>query len=175
MRNCHRNSSMFKDVPSHIRHAEKITEEQADEYLTAEPWSPEVSKLDKSSSSPSPTTALRRSQRQTRLLAKLKDFVLLARQNQTIEALQLNFVTIKHVPIYRFQLSKISCLSPSFRYTRIQVCNQEGERCSVYDSCHSHCSECARGPKEKEFFRLVGYRLARCLNIVVSVNHKRFT
>ena len=56
--NCHWNSSMFKDVPSHIRHAEKITEEQADEYLTAEPWSPEVSKLDKSSSSPSPTTAL---------------------------------------------------------------------------------------------------------------------
>ena len=70
---------MFKDVQSHIRHAEKITEEQADEYLTAEPWSPEVSKLDKSSSSPSPTTALRRPQRQTRLLAKLKDFVLLVR------------------------------------------------------------------------------------------------
>ena len=77
--NCHWNSSMFKDVPSHIRHAEKITEEQADEYLTAEPWSPEVSKLHKSSSSPSPTTALRRSQRQTRLPAKLKDFVLLVR------------------------------------------------------------------------------------------------
>ena len=29
--------------------------------------------------------------------------------------------------------------------------------------------------KEKKFFQLVGYRLAFCLNIVVSVNHKRFT
>ncbi|PFX34364.1 Retrovirus-related Pol polyprotein from transposon opus [Stylophora pistillata] len=74
-----RNSSMFKVVPSHIRHAEKITQEQADEDLTAEPWSPEVSELDKSSSSPSPTTALWRSQRQTRLPAKLKDFVLFVR------------------------------------------------------------------------------------------------
>ena len=72
-----RNSSMFKVVPNHIRHAEKITQGQADEDLTAEPWPPEVSEQDKSSSSPSPITPLRRSQRQTRLPAKLKDFVLL--------------------------------------------------------------------------------------------------
>ena len=72
-----RNSSMFKVVPNHIRHAEKLTQGQADEDLTAEPWSPEVSEQDKSSSSPSPITPLRRSQRQTRLPAKLKDFVLL--------------------------------------------------------------------------------------------------
>ena len=69
---------MFKVVPSHIRHAGKITQEQADEDLTAEP---ELSELDKSSSSPSPATALLRSRRQTRLLAKLKDFVLLVRKN----------------------------------------------------------------------------------------------
>ena len=42
------NSSMFKVVPSHLTHAEKITQEQADEDLTAEPWSPEVSELVKS-------------------------------------------------------------------------------------------------------------------------------
>ena len=71
-----RNSSMFKVVPNHIRRAEKITQEQVNEDLTAEPWSPDVSELDKPSSSPCPTTALRRSQRQTRLPAKLKDFVL---------------------------------------------------------------------------------------------------
>lgn len=75
--NVTRNSSMFKVVPNHIRHAEKLTQGQADEDLTAEPWSPEVSEQDKSSSSPSPITPLRRSQRQTRLPAKLKDFVLL--------------------------------------------------------------------------------------------------
>ena len=34
---------MFKVVPSYLTHAEKITQEQADEDLTAEPWSPEVS------------------------------------------------------------------------------------------------------------------------------------
>ena len=39
---------MFKVVPSYLTHAEKITQEQADEDLTAEPWSPEVSELVKS-------------------------------------------------------------------------------------------------------------------------------
>ena len=42
-----RNSSMFKVVPNHIRHAEKITQGQADEDLTAEPWPPEVSEQNK--------------------------------------------------------------------------------------------------------------------------------
>ena len=72
------NSSMLKVVPSQLRHNEKITQEQADEDLTAEPWSSIVSELDKSASSPSPTAA-QGSQKQTRLPAKLKDFVLLVR------------------------------------------------------------------------------------------------
>ena len=72
------NSSMLKVVPSQLRHNEKITQEQADEDLTAEPRSPIVSELDKSASSPSPTAA-QGSQKQTRLPAKLKDFVLLVR------------------------------------------------------------------------------------------------
>ena len=69
----------YAELPSHLRHNEKITQEQADEDLTAEPWSPKVSELDKSPSSPSPTAAQRGSQKQTRLPAKLKDFVLLVR------------------------------------------------------------------------------------------------
>ena len=88
---------MFKVFASYIRHAEKITQQQADKDLTSEHWSPEVSELDKSSSSPSPTTALRRFQRQRRLHAKLTCAIELDNQG-----IQLNFVTIKHVPAHRF-------------------------------------------------------------------------
>lgn len=66
---------MFKVVPSHIEHAEKVIQGWADLDLTSVPQSPEVWELNRSTSSPSLTTALRR----TRPPEKLKDYVLLVR------------------------------------------------------------------------------------------------
>lgn len=63
----------------YIKHAEKVTQEWADEDWTAAPQSPEVSELSKLTSSPSPTSALRRSQRKTRPPEKLIDYFLLVR------------------------------------------------------------------------------------------------
>lgn len=69
-----RNSSMFKVVPGHIEHDEK--HEEVDEHLSADLTLQDVPTLDNESSSVTPTTGLRRSQRQTRPPARLADYVL---------------------------------------------------------------------------------------------------
>ena len=75
-----RNSSMFKVVPSHIKHAGKLGEE-VDEHLSTDLTPQDVPTLDKESSYPTPTTGPRRSQRQTRPPARLADYVLLVHEN----------------------------------------------------------------------------------------------
>ena len=75
-----RNSSKFKVVPSHIEHDEKH-EEEVEELLSTDLTLRDVPTLEKESSSPTPTTGLRRSQRQTRPPARLADYVLFVHGN----------------------------------------------------------------------------------------------